>query len=111
MLNSGHKINARPNGGVAFVARLDLKLDFCPISNRFATLTLQLGVVRLALIGCHAPAECPGDNGNSENCYRRLAKIYINLSSQCQHIIILGDLDCRIRMDAKNRKTTNESLH
>lgn len=93
-MNSEHKVNARPTGGVAFLARRDLKVDCCLISNRVATLTLQVGPAKIGLLGCYAPTEPSEDIKAKEAFYRRVKKAYRTLSVQCKHLVILEDFNC-----------------
>lgn len=51
-MNSGHKFKVGPRGKVAFLARSNLSVDFRPISNRVATLTLEVGAAKIGLMGC-----------------------------------------------------------
>ena len=48
---SGHNESSRPNGGVAFLVRKNIKAEFNPVSNRLATLTLQIRGVNVGLMG------------------------------------------------------------
>lgn len=58
------------------VVRSGKKADFCPISNRVATLALRVGGVNIGLLGCYAPTESFEDNGAKEFFYELVAKTY-----------------------------------
>lgn len=101
ILNSGHEIKERPNGGVAFMVKKDMKVSFNPISNRLVTLLLQLGNKHLALLGCYAPTESNANSQAKEVFYQQLVTIYKELTKRSQNIMVYEDFNCCIGFDAK----------
>lgn len=97
IMNSGHKIIERPLREVAFLDKADLKVEFFSISNRIATLTLQ----EETLLGCYASTKTSEDSKKKESFRRKVAKTFRSMSGQSQQVIVLGDFNCKIKLEAK----------
>lgn len=63
------------------------KIEISPISNRIATLTLQVGAVKIGLLGCHAPNETSEETKRKESLCRKLVLLLFKLKQ-------LKEADC-----------------
>ena len=102
-LNSGHEVNARPNGGVGFmVTSKDVTVvEFIGYSNRIASIRLEVQGTQIVVIGCYAPTESSEITRQKEEFYKSLSGITNNLKAQNKNVIVLGDFNCRLGRDAQ----------
>lgn len=75
IMNSGHKVNARLTGSVAFLARGGLKVNSYPISNTVVTITLQVGIAKIGSLFCYALTEPSEDIKATKAFYGRVEKL------------------------------------
>ena len=102
-LNSGHEVNARPNGGVGFmVTSKDVTVvEFIGYSNRIASIRLEVQGTPIVVIGCYAPTDSSEITKQKEEFYKSVSGITNDLKAQNKNVIVLGDFNCRLGRDAQ----------
>lgn len=97
-MNYGHK----STGLFAFLINSDVKFKFLPISNKIATLTLQVEAATVGLLGCCSPIDSSENANRRENFYRLTGNVYGTMSSLSLQIKILEDSDGMLNRLANN---------
>lgn len=103
MYNAGHGPNTPPNGGVGFLVDTNTfnVLSVREHSNRLASITVENDGVTFDIIGGYGPTECSENEVEKEHFYWLLDKTYKERKASCHKVIVMGDFNCRIGMDAR----------